>query len=105
MADKVQVRETEDDEGRRLLRFIRRGSGSVVTHHRLAWVDVGQPLTLPRKVAGARQAAVPAALDARPGENGAGQVQVTQEELRTRREAGDVVVLDAKLPVTAGDLA
>jgi hypothetical protein len=31
VTERVQVRETDDDEGRRLLRIVRRGSGSVVT--------------------------------------------------------------------------
>jgi transposase len=31
VADRVQVREIDDDEGRRLLRIVRRGTGSVVT--------------------------------------------------------------------------
>jgi hypothetical protein len=31
MAERVRVREIDDDEGRRLLRIIRRGTGSVVT--------------------------------------------------------------------------
>ncbi|MCZ7456275.1 hypothetical protein O7595_01140 [Streptomyces sp. WMMC940] len=34
MADRVQVREVHDDEGQRLLRIIRRGTGSVVTWRR-----------------------------------------------------------------------
>ncbi|MCX5052509.1 hypothetical protein OHB48_30160 [Streptomyces sp. NBC_00474] len=34
MAIRVQVREIDDDEGRRLLRIIRRGAGSVVTWRR-----------------------------------------------------------------------
>ncbi|MFC9330827.1 IS630 family transposase [Kitasatospora sp. NPDC057015] len=34
MAERVQVREIDDDEGRRLLRIIRRGTGSVVTWRR-----------------------------------------------------------------------
>jgi hypothetical protein len=31
VAERVRVREIDDDEGRRLLRVIRRGTGSVVT--------------------------------------------------------------------------
>ncbi|MFD5820245.1 hypothetical protein [Streptomyces sp. NPDC127038] len=31
MAERVRVREIDDDEGRRLLRITRRGTGSVVT--------------------------------------------------------------------------
>ncbi|MDV6243009.1 IS630 family transposase [Rhodococcus opacus] len=34
MAERVRVREIDDDEGRRLLRIVRRGSGSVVTWRR-----------------------------------------------------------------------
>ncbi|HEX4815142.1 MAG TPA: IS630 family transposase [Nonomuraea sp.] len=38
MAERVQVREIDDDEGNRLLRIIRRGSGSVVTWRRAQMV-------------------------------------------------------------------
>jgi transposase len=38
VAERVQVREIEDDEGRRLLRIIRRGTGSVVTWRRAQMV-------------------------------------------------------------------
>ncbi|MFD4144633.1 transposase, partial [Streptomyces sp. NPDC058572] len=38
MAERVQVREIDDDEGRRLLRMIRRGTGSVVTWRRAQMV-------------------------------------------------------------------
>ena len=38
VADRVRVRELDDDEGRRLLRIIRRGSGSVVTWRRAQMV-------------------------------------------------------------------
>ncbi|MDX3111192.1 helix-turn-helix domain-containing protein [Nonomuraea angiospora] len=34
MAERVRVREIDDDEGRRLLRIVRRGTGSVVTWRR-----------------------------------------------------------------------
>jgi hypothetical protein len=34
VAERVQVRDIDDDEGRRLLRIIRRGTGSVVTCRR-----------------------------------------------------------------------
>jgi hypothetical protein len=34
----VQVREFDDDEGRRLLRIVRRGTGSVVTWRRAQMV-------------------------------------------------------------------
>ncbi|GAA2340519.1 hypothetical protein SVIO_091810 [Streptomyces violaceusniger] len=38
VAERVQVREIDDDEGRRLLRIIRRGKGSVVTWRRAQMV-------------------------------------------------------------------
>ncbi len=38
MAERVRVRELDDDEGNRLLRIIRRGSGSVVTWRRAQMV-------------------------------------------------------------------
>ncbi|MFI6787055.1 hypothetical protein ACIBG4_06970 [Nonomuraea sp. NPDC050383] len=38
MAERVRVREIEDDEGRRLLRIIRSGTGSVVTWRRAQMV-------------------------------------------------------------------
>jgi len=38
MAERVQVREFDDDEGRRLLRVVRRGTGSVVTWRRAQMV-------------------------------------------------------------------
>ncbi|MCW8103206.1 helix-turn-helix domain-containing protein [Streptomyces tauricus] len=38
MAGRVQVREIDDDEGQRLLRIIRRGTGSVVTWRRAQMV-------------------------------------------------------------------
>jgi hypothetical protein len=34
VAERVRVREIDDDEGQRLVRIIRRGSGSVVTWRR-----------------------------------------------------------------------
>ena len=34
MAERLRVREIDDDEGRRLVRIVRRGSGSVVTWRR-----------------------------------------------------------------------
>src|ERR1700756_3203222 len=36
--DRLQVREIDDDEGRRLVRIVRRGSGSVVTWRRAQMV-------------------------------------------------------------------
>ena len=38
MAERVRVRELDDEEGNRLLRIIRRGSGSVVTWRRAQMV-------------------------------------------------------------------
>nr|WP_257789892.1 hypothetical protein [Streptomyces sp. 3211] len=38
MAERVRVRGIDDDEGRRLLRIIRRGTGSVVTWRRAKMV-------------------------------------------------------------------
>jgi hypothetical protein len=38
VAERVHVREIDDDEGRRLLRIIRRGTGSVVTWRRAQMV-------------------------------------------------------------------
>ncbi|MFF2013891.1 IS630 family transposase [Streptomyces sp. NPDC058195] len=38
MAERVQVREIDDDEGKRLLRIVRRGTGSVVTWRRAQMV-------------------------------------------------------------------
>ena len=38
VADRVRVREIDDDEGRRLLRIVRRGTGSVVTWRRAQMV-------------------------------------------------------------------
>ncbi|WP_225320781.1 hypothetical protein [Streptomyces luteolifulvus] len=38
MAERLRVREIDDDEGRRLLRIIRRGTGSVVTWRRAQMV-------------------------------------------------------------------
>lgn len=48
VAERVQVREIDDDEGRRLLRIIRRGTGSVVTWRRAQMVLLsaqGMPVT------------------------------------------------------------
>jgi hypothetical protein len=38
MAGRVRVREIDDDEGNRLMRIVRRGSGSVVTWRRAQMV-------------------------------------------------------------------
>ncbi|MDX3078082.1 IS630 family transposase [Streptomyces sp. MI02-7b] len=48
MAERVRVREIDDDEGRRLLRIIRRGTGSVVTWRRAQMLLLsaqGMPVT------------------------------------------------------------
>ncbi|WP_143138342.1 helix-turn-helix domain-containing protein, partial [Streptomyces mirabilis] len=48
MAERVRIREIDDDEGRRLLRIIRRGTGSVVTWRRAQMVLLsaqGMPVT------------------------------------------------------------
>ncbi|WP_042424576.1 IS630 family transposase [Streptacidiphilus anmyonensis] len=48
MAERVQVREIDDDEGQRLLRIVRRGTGSVVTWRRSQMVLLsaqGMPVT------------------------------------------------------------
>ncbi|WP_326647301.1 IS630 family transposase [Streptomyces sp. NBC_01750] len=51
MADRVRVREIDDDEGRRLLRIIRRGTGSVVTWRRAQMVLLSAQGTLVTKIA------------------------------------------------------
>jgi hypothetical protein len=38
VTDRLRVREIDDDEGQRLLRIVRRGSGSVVTWRRAQMV-------------------------------------------------------------------
>jgi aspartate oxidase len=43
VAERVRVREIDDDEDRRLLRIIRRGSGSVVTWRRSQMVLLSAP--------------------------------------------------------------
>ena len=48
VAERVRVREVDDDEGRRLVRIIRRGSGSVVTWRRAQMVLLsGQGMDVP----------------------------------------------------------
>lgn len=63
-------------------------------HYRLAGDDVAQLFALLRNVAEAHQAGFPAARDAYLGEDGA--EEVTQEELRIRMRAGNVVALDVR---------
>jgi len=51
MAERVQVREIDDDEGRRLLRIVRRGTGSVVTWRRAQMVLLSAQKMSPAKIA------------------------------------------------------
>jgi hypothetical protein len=54
VSERLRVREIDDDEGRRLVRIIRRGSGSVVTWRRAQMVllsSQGMDTTLIAKVA------------------------------------------------------
>ncbi|MER6354862.1 metalloregulator ArsR/SmtB family transcription factor [Streptomyces sp. NPDC001634] len=74
--------------------FVATRREGVRIHYRLAGNDVAQLFALLRKVAEAHQTAVPAARDAYLGEDGA--AEVSQEELRARVAAGDVVVLDVR---------
>ncbi|MFE4516183.1 ArsR/SmtB family transcription factor [Kitasatospora sp. NPDC056783] len=74
--------------------FVATRREGVRIHYRLSGPDVGELLALLRKVAERHQAAVPPALDAYLGDDGAREVG--HEELRTRAEAGDVVVLDVR---------
>jgi hypothetical protein len=49
VAERVQVREIDDDEGQRLVRIIRRGTGSVVTWRRAQMVLLSaQGMDVPR---------------------------------------------------------
>lgn len=52
VAERVRVRETADDEGQRLLRGIRRGTGSVVTRRRAQTVLLSAQVTPGAKIAG-----------------------------------------------------
>jgi rhodanese-related sulfurtransferase/DNA-binding transcriptional ArsR family regulator len=63
-------------------------------HYRLSGDDVAQLLALLRKVAERHQAAVPAAVDAYLGQDGA--TEVGHQELRARVAAGDVCLLDVR---------
>jgi hypothetical protein len=51
MAERVQVREIDDDEGQRLLRIVRRGTGSVVTWRRAQMVLLSAQGTAPGRIA------------------------------------------------------
>jgi rhodanese-related sulfurtransferase/DNA-binding transcriptional ArsR family regulator len=74
--------------------FVATRREGVRIHYRLSGEDVGQLLALLRKVAERHQAAVPAALDAYLGQDGA--AEVSHEELRARAAAGEVCVLDVR---------
>jgi hypothetical protein len=51
MAERVQVREIDDDEGRRLLRVVRRGTGPVVTWRRAQMVLLSAQGMAPGRIA------------------------------------------------------
>jgi transposase len=51
MAERAAVRETDDDEGRRLLRIVRRGTGSVVTWRRAQMVLLSAQMMPVAKIA------------------------------------------------------
>ncbi|MFE7527630.1 ArsR/SmtB family transcription factor [Kitasatospora sp. NPDC057542] len=74
--------------------FVATRREGVRIHYRLSGPDVGELLALLRRVAERHQAAVPPALDAYLGEDGA--QEVGNEELRARAEAGEVLVLDVR---------
>lgn len=74
--------------------FVATRREGVRIHYRLAGDDVARLFALLRKVAENHQPAVPPARDAYLGEDGA--VEVAREELRTRAETGDVLVLDVR---------
>jgi rhodanese-related sulfurtransferase/DNA-binding transcriptional ArsR family regulator len=74
--------------------FVTTRREGVRIHYRLAGEDVGELLALLRKVAERHQAAVPPALEAYLGQDGA--TECTNDELRARVEAGDVLVLDVR---------
>jgi transposase-like protein len=50
VTERLRVREIDDDEGRRLVRIIRRGSGSVVTWRRAHWAGFTPFLAFPPEV-------------------------------------------------------
>ncbi|MFI2507207.1 ArsR/SmtB family transcription factor [Streptomyces sp. NPDC018972] len=74
--------------------FVATRREGVRIHYRLAGDDVAELFALLRKVAERHQAAVPAARDAYLGEDDG--AEVTREALKSRIEAGDVVVLDVR---------
>ncbi|MGB5756724.1 MAG: hypothetical protein WBM50_07405 [Acidimicrobiales bacterium] len=49
MSEKLRVREISNDEGNRLLRIVRRSSGSVVTWRRAQMVLLPPKFTLPHR--------------------------------------------------------
>src|SRR5690242_4536973 len=51
MAERVRVREIDDDEGQRLLRIVRRSSGSVVTWRRAQMILLSAQGMDPAKIA------------------------------------------------------
>src|SRR5690348_1367493 len=51
MAGRVQARDVDEEEGRRLLRTVRRGTGSVVTWRRAQMVPVSAQKMSPAKIA------------------------------------------------------
>jgi len=51
MAGRVQARDVDEEEGRRLLRIMRRGTGSVVTWRRAQMVLLSAQKMSPAKIA------------------------------------------------------
>ncbi|MFE9311119.1 ArsR/SmtB family transcription factor [Streptomyces sp. NPDC088353] len=74
--------------------FVSTRREGVRIHYRLAGDDVAELFALLRKVAETHQAGVPAARDAYLGDGGGRTV--TRDELRTRAESGQVVLLDVR---------
>ncbi|GLY70045.1 ArsR/SmtB family transcription factor [Amycolatopsis taiwanensis] len=74
--------------------FVETRRDGVRVHYRLAGEDIAQLFALLCKVAGAHQAAVPAARDAYLGAGG--DSGITREQLRKQAAAGHVVVLDVR---------
>ncbi|WP_445529428.1 ArsR/SmtB family transcription factor [Streptomyces cyslabdanicus] len=74
--------------------FVSTRREGVRIHYRLAGDDVAQLFALLLKVAETHQTGVPAARDAHLGEGGGRTV--TRDELRTRVETGQVVLLDVR---------
>jgi rhodanese-related sulfurtransferase/DNA-binding transcriptional ArsR family regulator len=74
--------------------FVATRRDGVRIHYRLAGDDVARLFALLRKVADNHQAAVPAARNAYLGDDGARELP--REQLRSRVEAGDAVVLDVR---------